>query len=147
MANALYDGGRNRFARGEIAWKAGSENVIRAFLLDATKYNPDLAAHECLDDVPILARNGNKGASARQSAPRLTLINPVAGVCDAIDVTFAAIPPGPPLGFMLIFEDTGADASSPLIALLDSAGMFPVTPNGADITIIWDEGANKIFKL
>lgn len=36
---------------------------------------------------------------------------------------------------------------SPLIAYIDTATGLPVTPNGGDITIAWDSGANKIFKL
>ena len=34
-----------------------------------------------------------------------------------------------------------------LIAFFDTATAMPVTGNGGDITIIWDTGANKIFKL
>lgn len=36
---------------------------------------------------------------------------------------------------------------SPLIAFIDTATGLPVTPNGGDITVAWDSGANKIFKL
>jgi len=36
---------------------------------------------------------------------------------------------------------------SPLLAFLDSVTGLPVTPNGGDITVAWDNGANKIFKL
>jgi len=36
---------------------------------------------------------------------------------------------------------------SPLIAYIDTATGLAVTPNGGDITIAWDSGANKIFKL
>ncbi|GAI46620.1 unnamed protein product, partial [marine sediment metagenome] len=47
-----------------------------------------------------------------------------------------------------IFKDDGVDdVSSPLIALIDTATGLPVTPNDGDITIAWDNGANKIFKL
>jgi hypothetical protein len=35
----------------------------------------------------------------------------------------------------------------PLIAYIDTATGLPVTPNGGDITIAWDSGANRIFKL
>lgn len=49
--------------------------------------------------------------------------------------------------YIVIVRDTGADATSPLIALIDTATGLPVTPNGGDITIQWDSGANKIFKL
>ena len=48
---------------------------------------------------------------------------------------------------MLIYKDTGDNATSPLIALIDSATGLPITPNGGDIIVVWDNGANKIFKL
>jgi len=34
-----------------------------------------------------------------------------------------------------------------LIAFIDTATNLPVTPNGGDIIVAWDNGANKIFKL
>jgi hypothetical protein len=38
-------------------------------------------------------------------------------------------------------------SSSPLICIFDTATNLPVTPNGGDITIQFDNGTNKIFKL
>ena len=71
-----------------------------------------------------------------------------AGVADAADVTFTAVPAGDPLEYILIFKDDGVDdVSSPLIALIDTATGLPITPNDGDITVAWDNGANKIFKL
>ncbi len=34
-----------------------------------------------------------------------------------------------------------------LVAYIDSATGLPVIPNGGDITITWDSGANRIFAL
>lgn len=148
MPNALYDKGRNKFARGEILWKATGGHTIKAFLIDSASYTVDLAAHEFLSDVPSAARKGNSGGNTRADAPQLTLLDPSAGVCDANDITFIAVPAGAALEYILLFRDDGvADASSPLIALLDTATGLPITPNGADITIQWDNGTNKIFKL
>jgi hypothetical protein len=47
----------------------------------------------------------------------------------------------------VIYKDTGTAATSPLIAYIDTATGLPVTPNGGDITVTWDNGSNKIFKL
>lgn len=147
MANALYDLGRNKFARGEILWKASAGSTIRAFLVDSASYTPNLATHEFLSDVPS-GRVGNNGNTTRTDAPQLTLLDPSAGVCDANDITFTAVPNGGPYEYILIFRDDGvADASSPLIALIDSATGLPVTTNGGNVDVAWDNGANKIFKL
>ena len=33
------------------------------------------------------------------------------------------------------------------INFIDTATGLPITPNGGDIIVTWDNGANKIFKL
>ncbi len=148
MANALYDKGRNKFARGELVWKAAGGSSIKIFLVDSALYTIDLVLHEFLSDVPAGARKGNSGGSTRADAPQLTLIDPAAGVCDANDSAFTAVPAGAALEYLLIFRDDGvADASSPLVGIEDTATGLPVTPNGADINVLWDNGPNKIFKL
>lgn len=148
MANGLYDKGRNRFARGDLLWKASAGHTIRCFLVRSSGYSPDFVNHEFISDVPTGARLGNSGGTARANAPQLTLIDPVAGVCNANDITFTAVPAGAACQYLVIFrDDASADASSPLIALIDTSTGLPVTPNGADINVVWDTGANKIFKL
>ena len=48
---------------------------------------------------------------------------------------------------LILYQHTGTDATARLIAYIDTATGLPVTPNGGDITIVWDDGPNKIFKL
>ncbi len=65
---------------------------------------------------------------------------------DAADVVFSAVT-GDPSEALVIYKDTGDAATSPLIAYIDTAAGLPVTPSGTDITVTWDSGVNKIFKL
>jgi hypothetical protein len=147
MANQMYGKGRNKFGRGEIHWKA-SGDTIRAFLVDAALYTPSIDVHEFLSDVPVSARKGNAGGTARSNAPILTLLDPELGVLDANDITFTAVPVGSALEYIVLFKDDGvADASSPLVGLIDTATGLPVTPNGSNITVAWDNGANRVLKL
>lgn len=146
MANALYDKGRNSFAKGEIAWKSGGD-TIRAMLVDSAVYTKDLANHDFLDDVPVGSRVSSAGGTDYDDGVALTLSDPVAGVCDAADITFTAVPTGGPYEYILIYKDGGSEAASRLIALIDTATGLPITANGGDIVITWDSGANKIFKL
>lgn len=135
MANALYDKGREGFLAGDISWR---DDTIRCLLLDAADYAPDLAAHDFLNDVPVAARVG---------APQILANKAVAaGVADADDVTFPNVA-GDPCEYLLLYQDTGNEATSRLIALLDTAAGLPVTPNGGNIVVQWDNGANRIFKL
>lgn len=134
--NGLYDAGRNAFLTGDIDWVADD---IRVILVDSTEYTVDLAAHEFLDDVPSGSRIATSGALANKTA--------VAGVADADDVTFTAVA-GPDSGeALVIYQHTGVEGTSQLIAYIDTGTGLPVTANGGDIIVTWDSGANKIFKL
>lgn len=145
MADWLYDGGRNRFARGEILWRAEGGSIVCAFLVDGS-YGPD-RRHEFLSDIPPEARRGNRGGMDRRDAPPLTLFEPVAGVCDAEDLPFVEVPAGPPLIHAVLFMDLGSDDESPLIAVVDSVRGFPYLSSEADVTVVWSNGPNRIFKL
>jgi len=137
MANALYDKGREAFAKGDINWKATGGDTIKVILIDLADYTVDLAAHDFLNHVP---------GDARVATATLTLLDPTNGVCDANNVTFTLVT-GDISEALIIYKDTGTESSSPLIAYIDTATGLPVTPNGGDIGVTWDNGANKIFKL
>ncbi len=135
LANVLYDKGRQGFLSGDIDWDADNIKVI---LIDSADYTVDLALHDFLDDVPAGARVAISG--------NLTSKTTTDGVADAADVTFSSVS-GDVSEALIIYQDTGAEATSRLIAYFDTATGLPVTPNGGDIDIAWDSGANKIFKL
>jgi len=135
MANALYDKGREGFLDGSIDWDTDNIKVI---LIDAQDYTVDLANHNALDDIPAGARVATSGNLASKTV--------TAGVADAADVTFTAVT-GDQSEALVIYKDTGVESTSRLIAYIDTATGLPVTPNGGDITVQWDDGANKIFKL
>lgn len=135
MANALYDKSREKFLDGQLSW---SSDNIKIVLVDAADYTVNLATHEFLSDIPSGARVA--------TSDNLTTKTITAGIADADNVTFTAVT-GDPSEAVVIYKDTTNAATSPLIAYIDSATGLPVTPNGGDITITWDNGTNKIFKL
>lgn len=135
MANALYDNGREGFLAGDIDWDADD---IRVILIDTGLYAVDIANHVALSDVPAGARVAVSSS--------LTGKTTSAGVADADDVNFASVS-GNTVEALVIYQHTGVETSSRLIAYLDSATGLPVTPNGGDIVIQWDPGTNRIFKL
>lgn len=76
------------------------------------------------------------------------------GVADAADVTFPTVPLGSACSCLAIYQASavggGADVAATaqrLIAYIDSASGLPVTPNGGNINLTWDNGANKILRL
>ena len=135
MGNALYDKGREGFLDGSIDWDT---NDIRVILIDVADYTVNLATHTFLNEVPAISRVATSGA--------LTSKTVAAGVADAADVVLAAVT-GDPSEAIVVYQHTGVETTSRLIAYIDTATGLPVTPNGGDITIQWDNGANKIFKL
>ena len=135
MANTLYDKARERFLRGQINWDT---DTMKVNLVDKNVYTPNFTTHEYLSDV--------SGSAIIAAGVTLTGKASTAGAADANDVTFTAVS-GAESEALIIYKDTGDPATSPLIALIDSATGLPITPNGGDIIVVWDDGANKIFKL
>lgn len=135
MANALYDKGREGFLDGSIDWDTDD---IRVILVDTADYTVNLATHDNLDDIPAAARVATSGSLTGKSVTN--------GVADADDVVLSSVS-GDQCEALVIYKHTGTESTSRLIAYIDSATGLPVTPNGGDITIQWDNGANKIFKL
>jgi hypothetical protein len=139
MANALYAKGREGFLDGSIDWDT---NTIKACLIDFAAYTANLATHDNLDDIPSGARFGTP-----QTLGSKTVTD---GVADAADITVTAVGPGGTVvEAIAIWKDTGVESTSRLIALIDtlSSGAMSLTLNGGDVTVQWDNGANKIFKL
>jgi len=135
MANALYDNGRESFLRGEISWNSDD---IKAILVDTGTYTVDLDAHQFLDDIP----GGARVATSANLASKTT----TDGVAGAADVAFTAVT-GATVEAIVLFQDTGVEGTSRLIAYIDTATGLPVTPNGGDITVQWSAGADRIFRL
>lgn len=95
--------------------------------------------------VPVAGRVATSGALATKTN--------VGGVLDAADVTLASVT-GDPCEAIILVRAAAADAdvdladtAQRLIAFIDNGAGLPVTPSGSNITIAWDNGANKIFKL
>lgn len=135
MANALFDKARQRFLEGQFNWNT---DTIKAVLVDTGTYTVNLAAHEFLSDISGGARIATSGAFTGKAT--------TGGAADANDVTFTSVT-GASIEAIVLYKDTGTDATSPLIAFIDTATGLPITPNGGDIIVTWDNGANKIFKL
>ena len=135
MANAMYAKGLEAFLTGQINWE---NDAIKAVLIDLNLYTPNLNTHQFLSDVPAGARVA--------ISPALTAKSALNGVADAADITFPTVS-GAQSEAVALFKDTGSEVTSRLICLIDTATGLPVTPGGGDISLVWDNGVNKIFRL
>lgn len=139
MANGFYQAGMRHFALGDIAWKATGGSTIRCGLVDSADYTVDLVNHEFRNATGL-------AAGIEEISGNMTLIDAAAdGVVDANDVTFTATAGDQSEG-ILIWKETGSAATDLLLFWWDTASGLPVTLGG-DVTITWDNGANKIAAL
>lgn len=111
---------------------------VKAALIDTADYTYD-AAHQFLSDVA--------GAAIVATSPNLGSKTYTNGVFDAADTAFPTVTGDVSEG-IIIYIDTGVAGTSRLVCFEDSGiTNAPVTPNGGDINLAFDNGANKIFAL
>ena len=151
MANALYPKFKEALlnqAAGTAAINLSSDTNIKVALVNitgSTNAYTYSSSHQYFNSVST-----NSAAVVSTNYATLTsktVNSPVSGVFDAADVTFTSVTSTNVVGALVIFKDTGTASNSPLIAFLDSGSGLSITPNGGDITVAWDNGANRIFAL
>lgn len=135
MANALYTLTRAKFLQATV----DMTGTIKLSLIDHGTDTPNTSTDDFYDDIEAGLVGSASGAFANKTYTD--------GVFDADDVTVSTVS-GATVESVNIWQDTaGASSADPLIAYIDTATGLPVTPNGGDITVAWDSGSNKIFKL
>jgi hypothetical protein len=135
MSNSLYDLGREAFLGGDIDWDA---NNIKAMLIDEGVVTINLTTDQYHSDhsgAGVIATSGNFASKTKTN-----------GVADAADLTLTSVS-GATVESIDIYQDTGTSATSRLICNIDTATGLPLTPDGGNVTVTWDNGSNKIFKL
>lgn len=139
MPNGFFQHGMKHFARGDVLWKAAGGSTIRIGLVDTADYTVDLVNHEFRNAAGL-------AAGIEEISGNMTLIDAAAdGVVDANDITFSGTA-GDPCEGISLWRETGAAATDELLFWWDSAAGLPVTLGG-DVTVIWDNGSNKIARI
>lgn len=117
-----------------------SSLTLKLMGIDHADDTPVLATDDFINDIASAAR-----VPAIASAPTLgskTLGVVAAGVFDAADPTFTALT-GDQFESLILFEDSGVESTSDLIAFWDTATGLPCTPNGADLLVAFN--ASGVF--
>lgn len=142
MANAMFGQGREGFLRGEISWNVAT---IKVSLVRAYTFN---TAHKFVSDVT--GAGGVLHATSAALAGKTT----TNGVADANDFTYSAVATNANNHYLLVYQSSavggGADVAASaqrVICYLDTGTNLPVVPNGGDVNIVFDNGANKIYVL
>lgn len=134
MADAMYNNYREECLRGDR--DLTTETIKVTGVTSAYTFS---AAHTSVNDIT--------GANRVHTTPALAGKTVTDGIFDATDITMTAVTAGSAMAALVVYVEAGTSASSTLMLYLDSASELPVTPNGGDIVVQWDSGANKIFKL
>lgn len=135
MSNAWYDKGLEGFAGGDCAWDTDN---IRVILIDEADDTIDLAVDDFLDDRAAGSRVAVSGNLASKTNTN--------GYLDAADLTITSVTGDQSESFD-IYIHTGTESTSRLLLNFDTATGLPITPDGGNITITWDNGTNKIARL
>jgi hypothetical protein len=133
VANVLYDSGRE----GILDTTIDMTGDVRCVLVKSS-YTFS-AAHNFMDDIGT----DDNGRSAALSGKTYT-----AGVFDASDISLTATS-AVACEAIVLFQHTGVDATARLIAYIDTpTSGLPFTPSASQtVNIVFDSGANRIFKL
>jgi hypothetical protein len=140
MANALFNPGREGFLLGEIDWDTA---VMKVALVRSYTFN---AAHKFVSDLT------GAGGVLHATSAALASKTGTSGTADAADITFTT-PAANATGHSLIYFQSsavtgGGDVAASaqrLIAWVDTGTGLPVTPNGADIQVVFN--ASGLFTL
>ena len=142
MTNALFAPAREGFLAGEVDWDTG---VIKTALVRGYTFS---AAHKFVSDVT------GAGGTLHATSAALGSKTVTDGVADAADVTFTAPSANANNHSLLVFQASavtgGADVAASaqrVIAWIDTGTNLPIVPDGGDVRVSWDNGANRIFKL
>jgi hypothetical protein len=126
MANIVYPAYRHAAYTGasNVSLTGGT---LKCVFVDAADYTYS-SAHDFYNDVAAGARVGTP-----QTIGSVTL-SATTAILDGADVTFTAVS-GDPCEYLLLYLDTGNEATSRLVALIDTATGLTLTPNGGNVGV------------
>lgn len=141
MTSDLFDYAKDLIQANTIDIRAGDVKALPVTAL----YTPDFQMHAFLDDVPAVARAVTVDAAVALTSKVLTVADSGTVTYDADDVTFTAVRAGEDIVAVVLFLDTGEEATSTLIGYFDNFLNLPLPPDGRDVIFSWAADANRIF--
>jgi hypothetical protein len=140
MANALFDAYRNVVVQGTMTDL--STATVKAMFVDHADDVPSTSADDFINDILSAARVPAIASCPVLSSKTFGVVG--VGVFDAADTTFPLLS-GDQSESLILFVDTGNEATSRLLAYWDTATGLPITPNGGDVIVQWN--ASGIYRF
>ena len=132
----LYPNARHLFATKQLSWLLGNYR----FLILGVSYNPNFANKFLTDIDPsqIIA-----------TSPAITNPSETGGLCTGDTVNFGLITSPLLAGSVILYQDTGTPATSPLIAFFDTPDLpgLPISLNGFVFFLYKNLTAGGWFRL
>jgi hypothetical protein len=132
MANQLYPLAKTALLTNSPTIDLDNTEIRASLVTAGYTYS---ATHQYITSVSSTHRVATAALASK------TIVN---GVFDAADVTFTNVS-GSEVTQIIIWQWSGTEATSPLLAIIDSATGLPKVPNGGNIIISWN--AAGIFAL
>lgn len=130
MANFLFDAYRNQVL-GVGTFTDLDAVTLKGMFVDHADDTPGVT-DDFIDDILSAARVPAIGSCPTLGSKTQGVV--AVGVFDAADTTFTTLS-GDPSESYIIFEDSGVESTSDLLARWDTATGLPLTPNGGDVTV------------
>lgn len=133
MATFMYNSARGKFANKQLDWDDAS--VIKAALVGAA-YSP-LRTHNFVSDLTsIVARSGEMTTKVNTS-----------GICKGDIPEFSALLSATEIVGLVIYIDTGSDATSQLLYYSSDGPGFPFTAAGLNYFVGYDQANGGFFEV
>ena len=135
MANFFFDAYKNMLLGSGTRVDLDAD-TIKAMFIDHADDTP-VVGDDFIDDILSASR-----VPAIASCPALgtkTVGVVGVGVFDAVDTVFTTLS-GDQSESLILLKDTGSEATSDVICRWDTATGLPLTPNGANVTVVWAAG-------
>lgn len=133
--NFFYDAARQRASEGGLLFISGT---IKAMLVTAA-YTPASATDSFVAIIP--------GAAILSRSSALTGKTNTAGILSADPWTFGFVTAGTVGKYVVIYRDTGLDATSELINCFDTGQNVPVTNDGGNDVVSQGSTPNKLGQI
>ena len=135
MANAFFDAYKSETygdaagpGHGTVDWEA---DTIHAALIDAGTVDPAITTHQDWADLVSAVIGTTTAIASKTAVPAASVMT-----LDGGNMTYTAVS-GASVEDVVVYKNSGSDATSLLIIDYDTATGLPVTPNGGDITVTW----------
>lgn len=135
MSTFRYYSASVAFGTKQINWL--TDNI--GALLVGAGYSPSQAHDQFVSDIPsqaIVARSGQMGSMAIS-----------AGVCKGLLPQFSSLVSVQQVTALVLYQNTGLDATSQLIYYSDEGFGFPFLPQGLNYFVTYDQANGGWFQL